>query len=147
MQTPPDSSAKHQPGFQRAAGENGRLFALLSYLLPLIGGIIGLALDRSNPMTRVHAQQSIAAVSLLILSFLAWAAAGWLLGWVPFVGPILALTLFTLVIALAIFLIVQWIISLVAAARGQERQIPFANRLVARLFDEAEKAMPADVSA
>ena len=138
---PHSEAGQSSPVYAQGGSSNeGRIFAVLSYLLPLIGGIIGLALDKSNSLTRNHAHQSIAAVALLILGFLVWAAAGWLMGWIPFVGPIVALALFSLVMALGIFLIVQWIISLAVAARGQERQIPFANRLVPRLFPDAQKS-------
>ena len=115
-----------------------RLFAMLAYALPLLGGIIGLAADRANPLTRTHAQQSIAAVLTLALSFVVWAAVGYLVGLIPIVGPIIAISLFSLVIAMFIFLAANWLIGLAVAMRGQERTIPFANRLVKRLFGTAE---------
>lgn len=117
---------------------NERLFAMLAYALPLLGGIIGLAADRANPLTRAHAQQSIAAVLTLALSFVVWAAVGYLVGLIPIVGPIIAISLFSLVIAMFIFLAANWLIGLAVAMRGQERTIPFANRLVKRLFGTAE---------
>lgn len=117
---------------------NERLFAMLAYALPLLGGIIGLAADRANPLTRTHAQQSIAAILTLVLSFVVWAAVGYLVGLIPIVGPIVAISLFSLVIAMFIFLAANWIIGLAVAMRGQERTIPFANRLVKRLFGTTE---------
>ena len=117
---------------------SGRLFAALAYILPIIGGLIGLLLDGRNPLTRAHAQQSIAAVLALVLSFFAWAALGYLLALVPIIGPILSISLFSLVIAMAIFLVVNWFISLALALRGQERAIPFANRIARRVFGLAD---------
>lgn len=117
---------------------NERLFAMLAYALPLLGGIIGLAVDRANPLTRAHAQQSIAAVLTLALSFVVWGVVGYLVGLIPIVGPIIAISLFSLVIAMFIFLAANWLIGLAVAMRGQERTIPFANRLVKRLFGTAE---------
>ena len=117
---------------------NERLFAMLAYALPLLGGIIGLAADRANPLTRTHAQQSIAAILTLALSFVVWAAVGYLVGLIPIVGPIVAISLFSLVIAMFIFLAANWLIGLAVAMRGQERTIPFANRLVKRLFRTTE---------
>ena len=111
-----------------------RAFAVLAYLLPLIGGLLGLALDGGNPLTRHHARQSIAAVLTLALGFAAWAALGYLIGLVPIAGPIFALSLFSLVIALAAFLFVNWLASLLLALRGLEREMPLANRLALRLF-------------
>ena len=119
--------------------DDGRFFAVLAYVFPIIGGLIGLAFDKGNPLTREHAHQSIAAVLTLCLSFLFWAVVGYLIGLIPIVGPILSLSLFSLVIAMLIFLIVNWIINLVMALRGLERAIPLANKLVLRLFAEARK--------
>ncbi len=128
-------SPQHQGGLEGAAGEQARFFAVLAYLLPVIGGVIGLMADGSNPLTRVHARQSIAAVLALILTFFAWAVGGYVLSLIPIAGPILAIALFSLVIAMAIFLALNWLISLaVVALRGEERTIPLANRLVIRFF-------------
>lgn len=133
---PPKSPPTNQGGHQTSAGADGRLFAVLAYVLPVVGGIIGLLVDGANPLTRAHARQSIAAVLTLILSFLAWAVGGYLISLIPMAGPILAIALFSLVIAMAIFLAANWLVSLaVVALRGEERAIPFANRVAARLFE------------
>jgi len=116
------------------------LFAVLAYVLPVIGGVIGLIADGGNSLTRFHARQSIAAVLTLILAFLAWAVGGYIISLIPIAGPILAIALFSLVIAMALFLLANWLISLVMALRGAERTIPIANRVVARLFG-SEAAM------
>ena len=115
----------------------GRAFAALAYILPVVGGVIAMLADGRNPLTRSHALQSIAAVITLILSFLVWIAVGYVVALVPVIGPIFSLSLFSLVIALAIFLCVNWIVSLVVALRGEERTIPIANRIVLRFFDSA----------
>lgn len=125
-----------------AGAEPGRFFAVLAYIVPVLGGLVGLALDGRNPLTRNHAQQSIATVLALILSFLLWAAVGYLIGLLPIMGPIVSISLFSLVVAMLIFLAINWIISLVAALRGQERTIPFANRIVTRFFAGDYKAKP-----
>lgn len=114
-----------------------RVFAVLAYLLPLVGGLLGILLDGRNPLTRVHAQQSIATVLAFIISFFVWGAIGYVVAQVPIFGPIVSISLFSLVIAMAVFLAVNWLISLARALRGKERTIPFANRIVLRLFDRA----------
>ena len=123
-----------------------RAFAVLAYIVPVICGILGLALDSGNPLTRNHAQQSIAAVLTLVLSFLIWAVTGYLIGQIPIFGPIFAISLFSLVIAMAAFLSVNWIYGLIVAMRGQERTIPMANRIVLRLFGDARKTNSAKAS-
>ena len=119
---------------QQKQSEGGRAFAAFAYVIPLVGGVIGLLADGRNALTRAHAQQSIGAVLALALSFLVWAVAGYALALIPIVGPVMSVALFSLVIAMAAFLIVNWIVGFVQALRGQERRIPLANRIVQRLF-------------
>ena len=119
-----------QPTHDRSAA----LFAALAYILPLAGGIIALLAYRRHPLARLHAQQSIAAILTLVLSFLVWAALGYLIALIPGIGPIISIALFALVIALAIFLAINWLISLARALRGEERTIPLANRVASRVF-------------
>ena len=111
-----------------------RALAVAAYALPLVGGLLGMALDGGNPLTRHHARQSLAAVMTLALGFVVWAVGGYLLGLIPIAGPILALSLFSLVIALGAFLAVNWLLSLWMALRGRERTMPLANRLAVRAF-------------
>lgn len=142
MATPPKSPPNRQDGLQSTAGENGRIFAVLAYIVPVLGGVIGLAVDGRNPLTRHHARQSIAAVAALIMSFLLWAVVGYLIGLIPIAGPIISISLFSLVVAMVIFMAINWIISLLVALRGQERTMPFANRIVERVFAAEFKAKP-----
>lgn len=141
MPTPPKSPPTHQGGLQSSASDDGRLFAVLAYLLPVVGGIIGLAVDGGNPLTRAHARQSIGAALALGLSFVAWAVIGYAISLVPIAGPIVAIALFSFVIAMAVFLAANWIVSLLMALRGEERTIPFGNRIVVRLFGAAQPTM------
>ena len=71
---------------QTKPDSDGRAFAALAYIVPLLGGIIALIADRRNQLTRVHAQQSIAAVFTLVLSLIVWAVVGYIIGLVPLVG-------------------------------------------------------------
>ena len=119
-----------------------RHFAVLAYLLPMAGGIIGLIVDGGNPLTRMHARQSIGAALALGLSFIAWAVIGYAISLIPIAGPIVAIALFSFVIAMAVFLAANWFVSLLMALRGEERTIPFGNRIVVRLFGAAQPTKP-----
>jgi len=110
-----------------------RVFAVLAYVLPVAGGLLGLLLDGRNPLTRSHAQQSLAAVLSLILGFFTWVLAGYIIAFVPGIGPLLAIGLFSLPLALAFFIGLNWLLSLLRALRGEPRTIPIANWLVQRL--------------
>ncbi|MCY4020232.1 MAG: hypothetical protein OXG39_12570 [Chloroflexi bacterium] len=134
------SGRGRQPEALETVSKAGRFFAVLAYIVPVLGGLVGLALDGRNPLTQNHARQSIAAVVALILSFLLWAVVGYLIGLVPIAGPIVSISLFSLVVAMLIFMAINWIISLLVALRGQERTIPFANRIINRVFADDRKA-------
>ncbi len=135
---PDPARANPRPVSRRAQNEGGAtswgVFAALPFALPVVGAVIALLVDGDNPLTRVHARQSIGAVLTLLLSFFAWAVGGYLISLIPIAGPIVAIALFSLVIALAGFLAANWLISLLMALRGEERTIPLANRVVVRLF-------------
>lgn len=137
MSTPPTPAKSPKSPIPNALGESPderRIYAVMAYALPLIGGVIGLLVDGANPLTRAHARQSIGAALTLILAFFAWAVGGYIISLIPIAGPILAIAMFSLVIAMALFLAANWLLSLVMALRGTERAIPIANRVVARLF-------------
>ena len=135
-QSSPHRNSPHSTRSNASAGspDERRIFAVLAYILPVVGGIIGLLVDGSNPLTRAHARQSIGAVLTLILAFFTWAVVGYIISLIPIAGPILAIALFSTVMAIALFLAANWLISLVNALRGAERTIPIANRVVLRLF-------------
>ncbi len=140
MSSSPKATPKQPAGLESIAAAHGRFFAVLAYIVPVLGGLVGLALDGRNPLTRNHARQSIAAVLTLILSFLVWAVGAYAIGLIPVMGPIFSISLFSLVVAMLIFLAINWLISLLMALRGQERAIPIANKLVGRLFARDLKA-------
>ena len=143
MPTPPKSPESTPLGPPKALGgslDRGRFFAVVAYILPVVGGVIGLLADGENPLTRLHARQSIGAALALVFAFFVWAIGGYVISLIPIAGPIVAIALFSLVIALAVFLAANWLIGLLMALRGAERTIPLANRVVVRLVG-AEAAM------
>jgi len=94
----------HQPKDNQANG-NGRLFAILAYILPVIGGIFGLAVNRDNALTRTHAQQSIGAVLTLIFGFITWAVFAYVIALIPAIRPIvIALTYILIGLSVLAFL-------------------------------------------
>jgi len=132
---------------QQKPNEDNRLFAILAYILPVIGGIVGLAVNRDNSLTRTHGQQSIGAVLTMIVTFFTWVVVAFFIALVPSVGPIISIALFGLVIAIDIFIVINWIISFVFAMRGKERVIPLSNRLVVRILGGYRKAKPVKYTA
>jgi uncharacterized membrane protein len=118
---------------------NGRLFAILAYIVPVIGGIIGIVVNGDNALTRKHSQQTIGAILTMVVTFLIWVIVGFIIALIPFVGPIAAVCLFALVIAYYILLGVSWIVGLIHAIQGRDMEFPIASRLTKRIFGDVSK--------
>ena len=99
-----------------------RLFAVLAYI-PVLGWLVVLLLKRHSPLPMFHVRQSIGLFVFLVLSFAAWAAGTWVLGWIPY-GFMVGVSLFTMVIVAFIFVIVAWITGMVDALKGRMVLLP-----------------------
>ena len=113
---------------------NHKPFAFLAYLLLIIGWLIVFLFRRDDKFAMYHTKQSVTLVIAAIMVPLMWAVAGWIISWIPFVGFILAVTFFALVIAIALGLFIAWIIGMVYALRGQAKPLPFVGSYARRIF-------------
>lgn len=118
---------------------NGRLFAILAYIVPVIGGIIGIVVNGDNALTRKHSQQTIGAILTMVVAFLIWVIVGFIIALIPFVGPIATVCLFALIIAYYILLGVSWIVGLIYAIQGRDMEFPIASRMTKRIFGDVSK--------
>jgi uncharacterized membrane protein len=109
-----------------------RISALCAYILPVIGWIyIGL-FQRKNSFVMFHLRQSIGIFSILVLAFISWAIAGWVLALIPFVF-ILSVSLFGLVMVITFAGVYAWIIGMGNALRARVAFVPFFGRWANRL--------------
>jgi len=106
-----------------STGLEPNVAALLCYLGFWITGIIFLVIEQQNRFVRFHALQS-------IVTFGALTVAAFLLGWIPFVGPVLRALLGVLVFVL-------WIVLMIKAHQGELHRVPLAGQV-------AEGILPAD---
>ena len=86
---------------------------LLCYVVGWITGIVFLVLEKENQFVRFHALQS-------ILTFLPLSVIALLLGWIPFVGWVLAGLVWILTFIL-------WIVLMSKAYRGEKYKLPIAG--------------------
>jgi uncharacterized membrane protein len=112
-----------------------RLFALLAYLLPLLGSLLVFMLDRKNVFARYHACQALALVLIAVLMPLAWLIAAWLAAWVPLAGAPLGIALFALVVAGYIAMAIAWLVGLYNSATGKLNAAPIFGGWGDRLFN------------
>ena len=111
---------------------SSRYFAFLSYLLSLPGALFVLLARRDDAFAVYHARQSLGIAIAAIGAPLAWAVVAWPLAWIPLVGPILGVTLFALVLATYVGLLIDWILGMVYALQGKARRTPLVGPFAIR---------------
>ncbi len=96
-----------------------RAMAYLAYLVPLVGPLLVMVTQRRSPFALYHACQALALLLGAVVVPLVWGLLGWIVAWVPLVGPVLAMAGFSLAIAASIMIAAAWILGLAHVARGR----------------------------
>lgn len=112
---------------------SSRTIAFLSYLLSIVGWLYALAFQRRDPFVFYHARQSMLLTIVALAAPLAWFVLAWVLAWIPLIGPVLSILLFSLVIATELLLFVGWIGGMRNALRGQIHPAPLVGAWAERL--------------
>lgn len=98
------------------------LCGLLCYALGFISGIAFLLLEKKNGFVRFHAMQStITFVALLVVNI----PLGFVLGFIPVVGPLLSM-------AIGLAMTVLWVFLMVKAYRGERYHLPRIGEIAAQ---------------
>ena len=111
---------------------SSRLFAFLAYLLPVIGWLIAFLFRRQDKLAMYHTKQSITLFIAAIAFPLAWAIVGYLLSFIPYIGFMMAVILFALVIVAEITFIIIWIMGMVYALQGKVSPLPIVGAWASR---------------
>ena len=111
-----------------------QIFACLAYLLNIVGALYVLLFRRKDAFAVYHAKQSLGITLVAIVVFIAWVVIGWLLSWIPYIGLIFAMALFSLVIVAYIVLIRDYIIGLVYVFHAKMQPVPIVGRIIIRLL-------------
>ena len=113
---------------------SSKLFAFLAYLLLIIGWLLVLLFRRNDKFAMYHTKQSVMLVIGAVVVPLVWAVAAWIISWIPFIGFILAVAFFALVIAIELCFLIAWIIGMVNVWRGRAKPLPFVESYASKLF-------------
>ncbi|BAJ62917.1 DUF4870 domain-containing protein [Anaerolinea thermophila] len=113
--------------------DRSRITAFLSYLILFLGSLYVLIFERRDDYARYHALQALGLVFFSAGVFLGWVVLGFLLAWIPIIGPVLSASLFALVIAAWIFAVVAWVMGMVNATRGLIAPLPLIGRWAEKL--------------
>jgi uncharacterized membrane protein len=111
-----------------------RTLALLTYLIPVIAPLYVIFTRPKDIFARYHAYQSLALIAGVILVPAVWAVGGWIIAWVPLVGPLLAASAFAIVMAAFAAFLYGWVMGIVAAWRAEYRRVPLVGAWGERLL-------------
>ena len=113
---------------------SSKLFAFLTYLLLIIGWAVVFLFRRDDKFAIYHTKQSVVLVIAAIVVPLAWAITGWVISWLPYIGYIIMVSFFALVIAIELCFLFAWLVGMVYAWRGRVKPLPFVGSYAGRLF-------------
>jgi uncharacterized membrane protein len=109
------------------------VLAFLSYLLLVPGWLFVLLFDRKDEFAVYHAKQSMVLTLFAIGAPLVWAVVGWIISWIPALGFVIAVALFTMVIAAYALIVVDWIMGMVYALQSKAEPLPVVGRWAQRI--------------
>lgn len=100
-----------------------RIPAFLAYFLLIVGCLYVFIFQRQDEFAMYHAKQSLLIMLTALVTPVVWAIATWLISWLPF-GFVLAVALFTLVIATYIYLAVLWLVGIIYVSQTKTKPLP-----------------------
>jgi uncharacterized membrane protein len=111
-----------------------KYFAFLAYLLSLVGAIYVLFFrPKDEGFARYHAKQSLGIQVIALVLLLAWFIVMWVLTWIPYIGFIFGIALFSLVIAAYIVLTISCISGMKYALQAKQQAVPIFGNYAARI--------------
>jgi uncharacterized RDD family membrane protein YckC/uncharacterized membrane protein len=119
-----------------------RISAFLAYLLPVIGWFYVFIARRDDRLAVYHTEQAIALFMVGLGVFLAWAILGWAMSLIPYLGFIVAVALFSLVIIMLITMLVNWVVGMVYALQAKLKPLPITGSLASSLRAGAARPQP-----
>ncbi|MGB0388435.1 MAG: hypothetical protein ACPGWR_26755 [Ardenticatenaceae bacterium] len=113
--------------------QSNRISAVLAYLLLIFGWVYVFVARKEDKLAVYHAKQSITIILLAIAALVSWLIITWILMLVPYVGPVVGIAVFGLVIASHIFLFFTWIRGMIDAWQAKTQPLPVVGKWAARL--------------
>ena len=108
------------------------IFAVCAYVLSILGAAFVLIFRRNDAFAAYHAKQSLGIAIAAIVAFVVWAVGGWVISWVPYIGFIVAVACFALVIVAYIALAICSIIGIKYAWQGKQQPVPIIGEKILR---------------
>lgn len=106
--------------------------AVIAYLLPVIGWLYVYLFQRSNTFAVYHLRQAVGLAVFLILTLLVWAAAAYVIAFIPF-AAMFSIATFSIVMAAYFFGAVIWVLGILNALRNKSTPLPMIGQWASRL--------------
>ncbi|MEN9934396.1 MAG: hypothetical protein RLZZ387_975 [Chloroflexota bacterium] len=123
-----------------------RTLPILAYVLPLAGPALTLATRRDDTFARYHGTQGLAIDIGALAAPVVWAALGWVLAWIPTIGPLAALVTFALVVAFELLMLGARALGVARVLRGQLGAAPVVGGWAERIALGGEPAAASPMS-
>jgi uncharacterized membrane protein len=118
-----------------SSGMDPKLAGLLAYIIPPISGIVFLLIEKTNPIVRWHAAQSIVFGIAWIVLWVVFTVLSMVLSTlIPFIGAILSLLIW-LVIFVGGFIL--WVLCLIKGYSGTMWRMPFLAQFAEKIAGPA----------
>jgi uncharacterized membrane protein len=116
-----------------AKDDEGKVFAIIAYVLGILGFLIVLLAKRDNKFAMYHAKQSLVLNIAAIVGIIAVSIVGAILSVIPYIGLIFSLLASLLILAVYIGTIVLWIIGIMNAAKNVEKPLPYIGQYAEKI--------------
>ncbi|PIE33314.1 hypothetical protein CSA56_12130 [candidate division KSB3 bacterium] len=111
-----------------------KYFAFLVYLLSLVGVIYVLFFRPTQErFAQYHARQSLGIQIIALGLLLAWFIVIWVLAWIPYIGFIVGIALFALVLAAYIVLAISYMRGMINALQLKRQPVPIVGNYATSL--------------
>jgi len=113
-----------------AKEDESKIFAILAYVLSIIGFLIVLLAKKDDKFAMYHAKQSLVLFVASIIGWIVVAIVSAILVFIPVLGTILASLLS---LALSIAVLYLWIVGIINAATMKQKPLPYIGGYAEKL--------------
>jgi uncharacterized membrane protein len=111
----------------------------LACLFTIVGGIVFLVLEKKDRFVRLWAMQSLFLGGLAIAVSILVAVASVILGFIPWIGPVLIFLIWLANLVFGIGWCVVYVITVAKAFSGKEWEIPWLGKLARRQLAQTDR--------
>lgn len=112
----------------KSSDDEGKLFAVLAYLLGIIGFLIVLLAKKDNKFAMYHAKQSLVLIIAALIIFIPGSIITAIIGIIPVIGWIIALVLSLVMMVIGLCFLVFVVLGIINAINLQMKPLPVIGK-------------------